>query len=146
MQTDCLGKLDIHDALVTIHYICACMPRLMPHLLTTPILCLHTYTSNHSSPLYIHLLPSYTHFLHCSETCGGQWYLPSIILARISPAPPYAKGEWPVISMKRMTPKLHTSRQKISLTPYHTKIASYPQVGSKLATTQPESSDSTPLQ
>lgn len=50
-----------------------------------------------------------TYFLHWSDTCAGHWYLPSIIRARISPAPPYAKGEWPVMSMNRMTPKLHTS-------------------------------------
>ena len=35
-----------------------------------------------------------------------------MILVRVSPAPPYAKGEWPAISMNKITPRLHTSAER----------------------------------
>lgn len=37
-----------------------------------------------------------------------------MIRVRVSPAPPYANGERPVMSMKRITPRLQTSVRCVS--------------------------------
>ena len=47
--------------------------------------------------------------LQVSVTCVGRWYFPSIMCVSVSLTPPDANGDFPVIIIKRMTPRLHTS-------------------------------------
>ena len=87
-----------------------------------PIECFDLYKFSYSLPISpfnwgnpsntnynIYYMDVVTHCLQASETPGGRRYLPSMILVRVSPAPPYAKGDLPVISMNKITPRLHTS-------------------------------------
>ena len=45
-------------------------------------------------------------------TLAGKLYLPSMMCVRTSLAVPHAKGDRPVIIMKRITPRLHTSGER----------------------------------